>query len=267
MLEVKNIEAGYGRSKVLYGISFSVPDNGLTAVLGGNGSGKSTTLKALAGLLPPSAGEIWLDGQRLDRVPAHQMAGRGLTFVPQGKEVFAAMSVEENIMMGAYHRRQEKAQIRRDLDEVYALFPRLLVRKKALAGLLSGGERQMLSIGRALLAKPRMLLLDEPSAALSPKVVGEIADIIRSLRTKGLSILLVEQNVSMALELADEIHILREGRVAHSCTNGPDVDLASLKQFYLGGGPALEERTAAVTAVSGSGTGPAHGPMEGAVGT
>lgn len=238
MLEVKNIEAGYGRSKVLYGVSFSVPKSGLTAVLGGNGSGKSTTLKALAGLVVPSSGEIVLDGQRIDGVPAHQMAGNGLVLVPQGKEVFAGMSVEENILMGAYHRRHDKAQIRRDLDEVYALFPRLVVRKKALAGLLSGGERQMLSIGRALLAKPRMLLLDEPSAALSPKVVGEIADIIRGLRSRGLSILLVEQNVSMALELADEIHILREGRVAHSCVNGPDVDMASLQQFYLGAAPA-----------------------------
>lgn len=240
MLEVKDIEAGYGLARVLHGISFSVPDNGLTAVLGGNGSGKSTTLKTLAGLLTPSRGEVWLDGQRIDHVPAHQMAAHGLTFVPQGKEVFAGMSVEENIMMGAYHRRREKAQIGRDLDEVYHLFPRLHERRKALAGLLSGGERQMLSIGRALLAKPRLLLLDEPSAALSPKVVGEIADIIRDLRTKGLSILLVEQNVSMALELADEIHILREGRVAHSCRNGPEVDLASLQQFYLGSGPVLQ---------------------------
>ncbi|MES2530545.1 MAG: ABC transporter ATP-binding protein [Pseudomonadota bacterium] len=248
MLEVKNIEAGYGRSKVLYGVSFSVPKSGLTAVLGGNGSGKSTTLKALAGLVVPSAGEILLDGQRIDGVPAHQMAGNGLVLVPQGKEVFAGMSVEENILMGAYHRRHDKAQIRRDLDEVYGLFPRLVVRKKALAGLLSGGERQMLSIGRALLAKPRMLLLDEPSAALSPKVVGEIADIIRGLRSRGLSILLVEQNVSMALELADEIHILREGRVAHSCVNGPDVDMASLQQFYLGAGPAAAAVDVAATA-------------------
>jgi branched-chain amino acid transport system ATP-binding protein len=169
------------------------------------------------------------------------MASLGLTLVPQGKEVFAAMSVEENILMGAYHRRRERAQIRRDLDEVYAQFPRLLTRKAAMAGLLSGGERQMLSLGRALMSKPRVLLLDEPSAALSPKVVGEIADIIRGLRRSGLSILLVEQNVSMALELADDLHILREGRVAYSCRNGPDVDMASLQQFYLGGAPEHEQ--------------------------
>ncbi len=240
MLEVRNIEAGYGRAKVLHGISFTVPDNGLTAVLGGNGSGKSTTLKTLAGLLTPSSGEIWLDGERIDHVPAHEMAAHGLTFVPQGKEVFAAMSVHENILMGAYHRRRQKEQIRRDLDEVYALFPRLQARRTAPAGLLSGGERQMLSIGRALLTRPRMLLLDEPSAALAPKVVGEIVEIIRNLRAKGLTVLMVEQNVPMALELAGDIHILREGRVAHSCRNGPDVDLASLERFYLGGGPASD---------------------------
>lgn len=240
MLEVKNIEAGYGPLKVLYGISFKVPEGGLTAILGGNGSGKSTTLKALAGLVALSSGEIWLSGQRVDNVPAHKMAALGLALVPQGKEVFAAMSVEENILMGAYYRRRQRAQIRRDLDEVYAQFPRLQVRKHTMAGLLSGGERQMLSLGRALIAKPRMLLLDEPSAALSPKVVGEVAEIIHGLHLSGLSILLVEQNVSMALELADELHILREGRVAYSCRNGPEVDMASLQKFYLGGGPVHE---------------------------
>ncbi|MCW5235927.1 ABC transporter ATP-binding protein [Verminephrobacter eiseniae] len=236
MLEVRNIESGYGRTKVLHGVSLSVPDGALVAVLGGNGSGKSTTLKTLAGLVRPSAGEITLAGQRIDQVPACRMASSGLVLVPQGKEVFAAMSVEENILMGGYHRRREKARLRDDLQEVYALFPRLALRRKALAGLLSGGERQMLSIGRALLAKPRMLLLDEPSSALAPKVVGEIAEVIRGLRGRGIAILLVEQNVAMALELADELHILREGRVAHSCVNGPGVDLASLQEFYLGKG-------------------------------
>jgi len=238
MLEVRNIEAGYGRSRVLFGVSFAVPAQGLVAVLGGNGSGKSTTLKALAGLVKPTGGEIVWDGKRIDQVPAYQMARHGLVLVPQGKEVFAAMSVEENILMGGYHRRREKAQLRHDLEELYALFPRLAVRKKAFAGLLSGGERQMLSISRALMAKPRMLLLDEPSAALAPKVVGEIAEVIRGLRGRGMAILLVEQNVAMALELADEIHILREGRVAHSCVNGPGVDIASLQEFYLGQGAA-----------------------------
>jgi len=241
MIEVRNIEAGYGDVKILYGVSFEVPDGGLTALLGGNGSGKSTTLKALAGLVALSSGEIWLSGRRIDKLPAYMMTAHGLVLVPQGKEVFAAMSVEENILMGAYHRRHQRAQIRRDLNEVYAQFPRLQVRKRAMAGLLSGGERQMLALARALIAKPRMLLLDEPSASLSPRVVGEITEIIRGLHESGLSILLVEQNVSMALELADELHVLREGRVAYSCRNGPDVDMASLQQFYLGGAPVHEK--------------------------
>jgi branched-chain amino acid transport system ATP-binding protein len=234
MLEVERIEAGYGQVRILHGVSFRVARGGLTAVLGGNGSGKSTTLKALAGLVKPSAGTITLDGRRIDELPAHAMASLGLVLVPQGKEVFAGMSVEENVLMGAYHRRRERLQIRRDLEEVYARFARLYTRRKALAGMLSGGERQMLALGRALMAKPRMLLLDEPSAALSPKVVGEIAEIIDSLRNGGLSILLVEQNVGMALDLADDLHILREGQVAYSCVNGPNVDMASLQQFYLG---------------------------------
>src|SRR6218665_1600569 len=224
MLEVRNIESGYGRTKVLHGVSFSVSDGALVAVLGGNGSGKSTTLKRVAGVVGRSAGEITLAGQRIDQVPACRMASSGLVLVPQGKEVFAAMSVEENILMGGYHRRREKARLRDDLQQVYALFPRLALRRKALAGLLSGGERQMLAICRALLARPRML------------VVGEMGEVIGGLRGRGISILLVEQNVAMALELADELHILREGRVAHSCVNGPGVDLASLQEFYLGKG-------------------------------
>jgi branched-chain amino acid transport system ATP-binding protein len=234
MLEVINIEAGYGQTRILHGVSFGVPDGGLTAVLGGNGTGKSTALKTISGLVRPSAGEVRLGGERIDHLPAHAMAAAGLAFVPQGKEVFAAMSVEENILMGGYHRRRQRAALRRDLDDVYDLFPRLRQRKSAAAGLLSGGERQMLGLGRALMTQPRMLLLDEPSSALSPKVVGEIADLIRGLRRRGLAILLVEQNVSLALELADDIHILREGRVAYSCRNGPDVDMASLQEFYLG---------------------------------
>lgn len=234
MLEVIDIQAGYGKTRILHRVSFSVPDGGLTAVLGGNGSGKSTTLKTICGLLRPDSGQIVLAGERIDQLPAHAMAAHGLVLVPQGKEVFAEMSVEENILMGGYHRRRERAALKHDLHEVYELFPRLVQRRRAPAGLLSGGERQMLALGRALLARPRMLLLDEPSAALSPKVVGEISDMIHELRERGLTILLVEQNVSLALELADDIHVLREGRVALSCRNGPDVDMASLQEFYLG---------------------------------
>jgi branched-chain amino acid transport system ATP-binding protein len=236
MLECKRIDAGYGKVQILHGLDFTVPTGGLSAILGSNGSGKSTALKALAGLVRPTSGEILLDGRRIDGLGAHAMPSVGLSLVPQGKEVLAALSVHENILVGAYHRRKDKHGVAEDLEKVYSNFPRLKVRRKAAAGLLSGGERQMLALGRALMARPRVLLLDEPSAALAPKVVGEIADIIRKLRADGLTMLLVEQNVSMALELADEVHILREGRFAHSRKNGPDVNIEELREFYLGKG-------------------------------
>lgn len=236
MLECKSIDAGYGKVQILHGLDFAVPTGGLSAILGSNGTGKSTALKTLAGLIRPTSGEIWLDGRRIDGIGAHAMAAAGLCLVPQGKEVLAGLTVHENILVGAYHRRKDKQGIAEDLEMVYAEFPRLRQRRKAPAGLLSGGERQMLSLGRALMARPSMLLLDEPSAALAPKVVGEISDIIRKLRANGLTMLLVEQNVSMALELADEVHILREGRFAYSRKNGPDVDVEELREFYLGKG-------------------------------
>ena len=209
MLECRNVDAGYGKVQILHGLDFVVPTGGLSAILGSNGSGKSTAMKTVAGLVKPTSGEILLDGHRIDELGAHSMAAEGLSLVPQGKEVLAGLSVEENILVGAYHRRKDRHGVAEDLEMVYQEFPRLKTRRKAPAGLLSGGERQMLSLGRALMARPRMLLLDEPSAALAPKVVGEISDIIRKLRGRGLTMLLVEQNVSMALELADEIHILR----------------------------------------------------------
>jgi len=236
MLECRNVDAGYGKVQILHGLDFVVPTGGLSAILGSNGSGKSTAMKTVAGLVKPTSGEILLDGHRIDELGAHSMAAEGLSLVPQGKEVLAGLSVEENILVGAYHRRKDRHGVAEDLEMVYQEFPRLKTRRKAAAGLLSGGERQMLSLGRALMARPRMLLLDEPSAALAPKVVGEISDIIRKLRGRGLTMLLVEQNVSMALELADEIHILREGRFAYSRKNGPDVDIEELREFYLGKG-------------------------------
>lgn len=236
MLECRNVDAGYGKVQILHGLDFVVPTGGLSAILGSNGSGKSTAMKTVAGLVKPTSGEILLDGHRIDELGAHSMAAEGLSLVPQGKEVLAGLSVEENILVGAYHRRKDRHGVAEDLEMVYQEFPRLKTRRKAAAGHLSGGERQMLSLGRALMARPRMLLLDEPSAALAPKVVGEISDIIRKLRGRGLTMLLVEQNVSMALELADEIHILREGRFAYSRKNGPDVDIEELREFYLGKG-------------------------------
>tara|TARA_R110002020_G_scaffold191627_2_gene391412 strand:- start:1998 stop:2711 length:714 start_codon:yes stop_codon:yes gene_type:complete len=234
MLKCKNVDAGYGKVMILHDLNLTVRQGQLSAILGSNGTGKSTALKTLAGLVTPAAGEITLDGKPIDGLPANAMAEQGMCLVPQGKEVLAGMSVEENILIGAFHRRRDKAGIAEDLDRVYTQFPRLKVRRKAAGGVLSGGERQMVSLGRALMSRPKLLLLDEPSAALAPKVVGEISDILRGLQETGLTMLLVEQNVAMAVELAEEIHILREGRIVHSRQNGPDFDVSDLQSFYLG---------------------------------
>ncbi|MDR5653562.1 ABC transporter ATP-binding protein [Ruixingdingia sedimenti] len=236
MLKLENIVAGYGKNRILHGFSLHVPKGGLVALLGGNGTGKSTTLKAIVGLVTPQEGRIVFDGADMARVPAEARAGMGMSLVPQGKEVFGGMSVEENILMGAYHRRADKAGIAQDLEQVYARFPRLRERRKVAAAMLSGGERQMLSISRSLLSRPKLLLLDEPSAALAPKVVEEIADAIVALRADGLSLLLVEQNVGMALDVADYIYVIRAGRVAYERPVGDEgVGMDELRQFYLGG--------------------------------
>lgn len=236
MLKVRDLVAGYGRTRILHGVTLQVPERGLVALLGGNGTGKSTTLKAIAGLLQPEEGEIRLGGERIDGMPAEDLPARGLSLVPQGKEIFAAMSVEENLLMGAFHRRRDRAGVAADRDAVYGRFPRLRERRKVPAGLLSGGERQMLSIGRSLMARPTTLLLDEPSAALAPKVVGEIADAILGLKESGLTLLLVEQNVGMALEIADYVYVIRGGRIAFERAVGSDLALSDLQDFYLGRG-------------------------------
>ncbi|MEI8143884.1 MAG: ABC transporter ATP-binding protein [Alphaproteobacteria bacterium] len=235
MLRVENLVAGYGRTRILHGVNLHVPKGGLVALLGGNGTGKSTTLKAIVGLVKPEEGQVVLDGQPIDAVLAENRAAMGLSMVPQGKEVFAAMSVEENLLMGAYHRRKDRAGIAADLEGVYQRFTRLRERRKVNAGMLSGGERQMLSIGRSLMARPTMLLLDEPSAALAPRIVEEIAEAILGLRELGLTLLLVEQNVGMALDISDYIYVIRGGRIAYERAVGDGIAMEELQEFYLGG--------------------------------
>lgn len=235
MLKLDKIVAGYGRTRILHGVDLHVPKGGLVALLGGNGTGKSTTLKAIAGLVKVQEGQVLLDGKDIDPVAAEQRSALGLSLVPQGKEVFAGMSVEENLLMGAYHRRKQRQEIAEDLESVYQRFKRLRERRKVYAGMLSGGERQMLSIGRSLMARPTMLLLDEPSAALAPRVVEEIAEAILSLRELGLTLLLVEQNVGMALDIADYIYVIRGGRIAYERAVGDGVAMEELQEFYLGG--------------------------------
>lgn len=235
MLSFEGLVAGYGRTRVLHGVSLKVPKGGLVALLGGNGTGKSTTLKAAVGLVDIQEGRVVLDGKAINDVPTENRAAMGLSLVSQGKEVFAAMSVEENLLMGAFHRRADRRGISEDLESVYDRFKRLRERRKVAAGMLSGGERQMLSIGRSLLARPNVLLLDEPSAALAPRVVEEIAEAILGLRALGLTLLLVEQNVGMALDIADHIYVIRGGRIAYEREVGDGVAMEELQEFYLGG--------------------------------
>jgi branched-chain amino acid transport system ATP-binding protein len=235
VLRLENVVAGYGRTRILRGVSLSVPAGGLVALLGGNGTGKSTTLKAAVGLVDIQEGNVFLNDQIINNVPAEQRITLGLSMVPQGKEIFAAMTVEENLLMGAFHRRGDRKGIAADLEGIYARFKRLRERRKISAGVLSGGERQMLSIGRSLMARPSFLLLDEPSAALAPRIVEEIAEVILGLRSLGLTLLLVEQNVGMALDIADRIYIIRDGLIAYEREVGDGVAMDELQEFYLGG--------------------------------
>jgi len=213
MLEVKDLWVAYGVTEVLRGISFTVPEGSIVALLGGNGSGKTTTLNTISGFLKPRAGTVWFAGKRIDGLPTDAIVKLGLVQVPQGREVFARMSVAENLELGAVTR-TDRLGIKRDLEEVYALFPLLRERRTQKAGTLSGGEQQMLAIARALMAAPKVLLMDEPSAGLAPLVVQEITRIIHRLNRQGRTILLVEQNVGAALSIAETAYVLRDGQIA-----------------------------------------------------
>ncbi|MEC8270882.1 MAG: ABC transporter ATP-binding protein, partial [SAR324 cluster bacterium] len=198
MLQIKNVHAGYGKLKILRGINLSVPKGKIIALLGGNGTGKSTLLKTISGLLPLMEGSIEFDGQTLDKKKPHEIVKAGLVQVTQSKESYPAMTVEENLMVGSYVR-NDRQGVQQDLEKIYEFFPILKTRRKTLSGTLSGGEVQMLVIGRGLMANPKMLMLDEPSAALAPKVVLEIFSNIYKISQTGVTILIVEQNVRMAL--------------------------------------------------------------------
>ena len=234
MLTVRQVEAAYGKIKVLDGLSFTVPSGSVVALLGGHGTGKSTALKAIAGLLAPTAGEIEFDAVRIDGRPAHQVVRMGVCLVPQGKDVFPQLTVEENLMMGGFVRRRDRRGLAADLERVHATFPVLAARRRQAAGTLSGGEQQMLAIGRALMSRPKFLMLDEPSAALAPRVVEEISRVIRDIHRQGVTILLVEQNVAMALAIADYAYVLRDGRIALAGRAERMLDTDLLKAYYLG---------------------------------
>lgn len=234
MLTVEDINVYYGAIHAIKGISLDVPDSEIVALIGSNGAGKSTTLRTISGLMKPKTGKILYEGHDIAGVPAHKIVGMGLCQVPEGRHVFANMTVLENLELGAYLRK-DKDGIAKDMDEVFKKFPRLLERKDQLSGTLSGGEQQMLAMGRALMSRPKLLLLDEPSMGLAPLLVKEIFNIIKEINESGTTVLLVEQNANMALSIADKAYVLETGRITLSGTAKELASSEAVRKAYLGG--------------------------------
>lgn len=232
MLEVKNLKVHYGVIQAIKGISFEVNEGEVIALIGANGAGKTTTLQTITGMLKPSEGEILFEGQDIVKVPGHKIVSMGMAHVPEGRRVFAELSVYENLKLGAYTRK-DKNEIAESLAKVYKSFPRLEERKNQLAGTLSGGEQQMLAMGRALMSHPRMIVMDEPSMGLSPIYVNEIFDIIQKINGDGTTVLLVEQNAKKALSIANQAYVLETGNIALSGDAGELMNNDQVKKAYL----------------------------------
>ncbi|MFJ7729116.1 ABC transporter ATP-binding protein [Neobacillus sp. NPDC097160] len=234
MLNVSNIDVFYGNIQALKGVSLEVKDGEIVTLIGANGAGKSTLLKTLSGLLKPKSGKIEYVGGSIAGNQPQSIVKAGISHVPEGRRVFANMTVEENLELGAYLRKNS-GEIRKDIQKVYELFPRLLERRKQLSGTLSGGEQQMLAMGRAIMAKPKLLLLDEPSMGLAPLMVKTIFSIIEQINRDGTTILLVEQNANMALAIANRAYVIETGRVVVSGTAAELQASEEIKKAYLGG--------------------------------
>lgn len=233
MLQASNIDVSYGRIQALWNCSVHVENGEIIALLGANGAGKTTVLKAISGLVPLSAGKILLDGRRLDGLPPHRIVASGVVHVPEGRHIFPAMTVAENLLMGAYHP-SRRPHRRTALDDVLSVFPILGERRRQLAGSLSGGEQQMLALGRALMARPRVLMLDEPSLGLAPRVIEEIFEHVRQIRRQGITVLLVEQNTADALAIADRGYVLETGRIVVEGSAARLLGDAHVREAYLG---------------------------------
>lgn len=235
LLEVKNVSVHYGKAQAVDSVSLKVDEGSIVTIVGANGAGKTTMIRTISGILRPSSGEIWFDGKKIDKTNPSDIVKMGLVQVPAGRRIFGPMSVMDNLLAGAYLRR-DKAGIKEDLEKMYSYFPILKERSAQAGGSLSGGEQQMLAVARALMAKPKLLLMDEPSVGLSPIMVQEVGKIIKEIHQMGISVLLVEQNSRMALRLADRAYVLELGRVARE---GLAAELAAdpqIKKYYLGGG-------------------------------
>ncbi|MDQ2851313.1 ABC transporter ATP-binding protein [Dermatophilaceae bacterium Sec6.4] len=233
MLEVKNLKVAYGKITAVKGISFTVDEGQVVTLIGTNGAGKTTTLRTISGLLRPSGGEISFLGERIDKTPAHTILTMGLAHSPEGRRIFPRQSVEENLMLGAFARK-DRGNIQADLDEAYELFPILAERRKQAAGTFSGGEQQMLAMGRAMMSRPKLLMLDEPSMGLSPIMMKKIMTTVQTLQKRGTTILLVEQNARAALKLATHGYVLEVGKIV---LDGPGRELLvsdDVKKAYLG---------------------------------
>ena len=232
MLSVENVTSGYGRIQALHGVSLTVAAGEIVTLVGANGAGKTTLIRAISGVQPISGGRIVFEDRCIDRIPAHARVALGIAQVSEGRQLFAPLSVEDNLKLGAWSRRD--ADIAAELSSVYALFPMLAARRGATAGMLSGGQQQMLAIGRALMAKPRLLLLDEPSMGLAPMLVEQILDVVEGLKRAGLTVLLVEQNARAALAIADRGYVVETGRIAASGSAAQLLADDRVQAAYLG---------------------------------
>ena len=234
MLEVKGLEVFYGVIQAISGISFEVNEGEIVTLIGANGAGKTTTMQSIMGLIPIKNGTITYQGQVVNKIPSHKIVKLGMTQVPEGRRVFQELTVYENLLMGAYIQNNSK-QIKLDIERVYDKFPRLKERKNQIAGTLSGGEQQMLAMGRALMSRPKLLMLDEPSMGLSPLLVDQVFEIIKEIHKDGTTILLVEQNAGKSLAISDRAYVLENGVIAYSGTGKELLESDNIKKAYLGG--------------------------------
>ncbi|MCL1802051.1 MAG: ABC transporter ATP-binding protein [Eubacteriaceae bacterium] len=231
MIKVENLRVNYGSIEAVRGISFDVPDGGISTLIGANGAGKSTTLKAICGLIKPASGEILFNGESIGGKDTVAIVSKGISLVPEGRKIFADLTVLENLKIGAYLR---KDSLKDDIDWVYSLFPRLEERHWQLGGTLSGGEQQMLAVGRALMSRPKLLMMDEPSLGLAPLIVSDIFSIIKEINSKGVTILLVEQNANMALKTADVGYVMETGEITLSGSGQSLLENDAVRAAYLG---------------------------------
>ena len=231
MLKIEDLKVNYGGIEAVKGISFEVPENEIVTLIGANGAGKSTTLRTISGLVKASSGKITFDGDDITGLPPYEIVSKGITLVPEGRRVFPDLTVLENLKAGAYLRKDD---IKKDLEWVYELFPRLKERSWQAAGTLSGGEQQMLAVGRALMSKPKLMMMDEPSMGLAPLIVKDIFDIIKEIVQQGVTILLIEQNANMALQTANDAYVLEVGKITMKGTGKELLDNEDVRKAYLG---------------------------------